>query len=146
MKGNRVGFMTTSAKYRRKWIGSILISFIVSTVMTATVAAREDGYTTRRSNVRPQDVVTSTALAGVTLSSKTPLVVYTRTGGMYNVSDTIVIIDENGAKITLNRLRLPCEADVTYSVDQGHRLARKIQVTSVSKDASEAFIVENQLE
>jgi hypothetical protein len=138
--------MATLVKYRRKWIVIVLVTLLVSTVMVVTALASDDSHAGKRSNGSRQNAVNSKALASVTLSGKTPRAVFTRTGGMYTLSDTIVIVDESGSKIKLDRLRLPSEADVIYIVEQGHRLAVKIQVTSVSKDASEAFMVENQLE
>jgi len=81
----------------------------------------------------------STTLVGpppdiVTIEKKTIGSIITTTGKSYAVSEATMIIHTDGNQVSIRRMLVPCEAEVTYAIEKGIRTARRIEIKRVGNN------------
>lgn len=114
------------------WLGLILAVVFAMVLCGGTFALADD-----------DDKETPPPTIKVTLDKKTTEVVITTVGDRYAVDEKgTVIVGLEGQQVDFLDLPVPCDAVVTYRIENGSRMAHLIQITSISGNAKTDFIYE----
>ncbi|MBR9979691.1 MAG: hypothetical protein KFF50_01555 [Desulfatitalea sp.] len=60
----------------------------------------------------------------------------TQSGRHYRVNRETLILGVDGKETTLNKIPVPCDVTVTHYISKGTRIARRIDVDRVTRDAT----------
>lgn len=72
----------------------------------------------------------------VTIEKKTLDEVITNTGEEYALADGTIIVDLDGHQVSIRKMLVPCDAEITYSKKGNIREAARIQIKLVYSNAS----------
>jgi hypothetical protein len=116
-------------------------SFLITTVaavlllmFAAAPSAMADGKRLAK-DLEGQPYITQ-PVDRVTIEKKTLTEVITNAGQEYSISDGTIIVGLDGHQISIRKMLVPCEAEITYSTDSSGREATRIQINLVYPDAS----------
>lgn len=72
----------------------------------------------------------------VTINKKTLTEVITNSGDEYALSTGTIIVGLDGKQVSIRKMLVPCDAEITYTMESNRREATRIQITLVYSDAS----------
>lgn len=78
-----------------------------------------------------------------TIQKKTSRQLITISGDGYRMSPATIIVSEDGSQVSLKKLKVPCEARITYKRVKGVRTALRVQILNTGSDASTVLIYES---
>jgi hypothetical protein len=71
----------------------------------------------------------------VSIEKKMIDAVVTNVGEVYELDEQTIITGMDGKQVSIRKMLVPCEAEVTYDTKQGKRIARRIRITRVHDKA-----------
>ena len=109
-----------------------LLALLLVVLLAAPVAADRDsnrakGAIHERSD-NPLPVVT------VTIDRKSVGSVTTNVGDTYGVGSDTMIVNPDGHQVSIRKMLIPCEAEVTYGTENGARKATRIDIKQVGNN------------
>ncbi|MFZ1984894.1 MAG: hypothetical protein WAU91_10805 [Desulfatitalea sp.] len=120
---------------RRNWnIVILCIVFFLSTTCWAGELAKGGDPGNQPAGKEGQNRVLDTIR--VTIEKKSLETVTTNIGDKYSLSDNTIIVDTDGQQVSTRKMLVPCEAEIAYSTEKGVRMAERINIKSVSNNAS----------
>jgi len=74
--------------------------------------------------------------SNVSIEKKTLEAVITNIGDRYALFKGTIITDMNGQQMSIREMLVPCEADVTFEIRKGRRIAHRIKIIRTHSNAS----------
>ncbi|MBI5550459.1 MAG: hypothetical protein HY911_03055 [Desulfobacterales bacterium] len=122
--------MHYSTQMKARWL--VLLAIVLISFLAAPAAADRDGHRvkppTQEGTDHPLPVVT------VTIDSKSTGSVTTTVGDSYAVDSDTMIVQTDGHQVSIRKMLVPCEAEVTYSEENGTRKATRIEIKKVGNN------------
>lgn len=121
-------------KSKNRTIATIAVAAVFLLILAAAPSATAD----RKPGWKGEEGQPRFALPvdEVTIEKKTLNEVITNTGREYALSTGTIIVDPDGQQVSIRKMLVPCEAEVTYSGSGNKREATRIQVKLVHSNAS----------
>lgn len=116
------------------FITIIVAAVVMLLVLASTPAAMADRQRIRRGvEGQPQIVL---PVDQVTIEKKTLSEVITNTGREYALTTGTIIVGLDGQQVSIRKMLVPCDAEITYSSKGNIREAARVQIKRVHSDAS----------
>lgn len=120
---------------RRNWnIVILFIAFFLSATCWAGENSQGDDQARRSPTKEGQSRMLDTVR--VTIEKKSLETVTTNIGDKYGISDNTIILHTDGQQVSIREMLVPCDAEIAYSTEKGTRIAERINIKSVSSNAS----------
>ena len=109
-----------------------LLALLLVALLAAPVAADRDAH--RAKAVLHEHTDTPLPVASVTIDRKSVSSVTTNVGDTYGVGSDTMIVNTDGHQVSIRKMLIPCEAEVTYSTENGMRKATRIDIKQVGNN------------
>jgi len=128
------GLMNTAIQYKPHRILILMIILMLVPVMAAVAdpAGRPARRTGEEEGISQVQLLTDT----VTIAKKGLEKITTNIGDTYALSKETIIVDLDGHQVSIRKMLVPCDAEVSYVIEQGVRRAQRIKITRISNDAT----------
>lgn len=127
--------MNTAIQKRLHWILILMIILMLVPVMAAV--ADPSGRPGKFGSGEEEGASRVQRLTDtVTIAKKSLEKVTTNIGNTYALSRETIIVNLDGHQVSIRKMLVPCDAEVSYVMEHGVRQARRIKITSVANDAS----------
>ncbi len=115
---------------------AVSLVFVLLAVNAATISAGRQSASASGENAVQLPVNT------VTIEKKTLEAVITNIGDRYKVVDETIIVGLDGQQVNIRKMLVPCDAEVTYTTEQGARIAQRIKMIRIGNNPSWHWIAE----
>jgi hypothetical protein len=116
------------------FITIIVAAVVMLLILASTPAAMAGPQRIRRGAEGQSQIVLP--VDQVTIEKKTLSEVITNTGREYALSTGTIIVGLDGQQVSIRKMLVPCDAEVTYNNKGNAREAARIQIKRVHSDAS----------
>jgi hypothetical protein len=114
--------------------GLLLVLALLILPMTSALAGT--GNTSGRAVNEEGQRVISDPMVKVTIQSKVLEAVITDVGDRFQVSGETIITNPDGRQVSIRKMLVPCDAEITYKTENGKRIAQRIKTIRLSQDTT----------
>jgi len=129
------GLMNTAIQYKPHRILILMIILMLVPVMAA-VADPAGGPARRITGEKEGTSQVQLLTDTVTIAKKGLEKITTNYGDTYALSRATIILDLDGHQVSIRKMLVPCDAEISYVTDEGVRRARRIKITRISNNAT----------
>lgn len=118
----------------RQWLSALLI--IGCVLVTAAWAGEKPNARVFNRQQAGYEGPVPVPSEKVTIASKTLESVITQLGDTYAVTDGTIIVGTDGQQVSIRRMPVPCDVEISYSTKNGVRQAERVKILRVSSGAT----------
>lgn len=119
---------------RLKIIGAVLVALILIMLPAGSVSAQKPS--THQQEGEEEAMLSPESKTKATITEKTLETVTTNIGDRFALSDETIITNPDGQQVSIRKMRVPCDAEISFEIIKGKRTAQRINVVSIENGAS----------
>lgn len=109
-----------------------LLALLLVVLLAVPVTADRDAHRAKGAIHERSD--TPLPVVAVTIDRKSAGSVTTNVGDTYGVGSDTMIVNPDGRQVSIRKMLIPCEAEVTYGTENGARKATRIDIKQVGNN------------
>jgi hypothetical protein len=127
--------MNTAIKQKLHRILVLMIILMVAPVLTA-VAGQPGRANASLGSEEEGAAAVQLPMDRVTIAKKSLEGVTTTIGQTYALSRATIIVGLDGHQVSIRKMLVPCDAEITYKTEQGVRRAQRITITQLGRNTT----------